>query len=232
MDLEHTVLGGGGGSENTGFSYRDELPSGVITITVSGYSKSIIGPWQTQVKLPDFADGVLPTAIPQACLTKATWDAALLSSVREIPASLGSKLILADIPASDNTSHVLIADLSGAAATDLGLGDGGSLSPDGQTLVFATDEGLKLLSLTTGVITPIPGSSHRDRSPVWSTDSAKIAFTREPTSGLIGAPGPYDLILMDPDGSNQTVLLSDTDFKFCPGLDAVQQSSLIYSQRT
>ena len=60
-------------------------------------------------------------------------------------------------------------------------------------------------------ISDIPDTTRRDQGPVWSPDGAKIAFTRGPESGLIGAPGPYQLMLMDANGSNQTVLLADNE---------------------
>lgn len=213
-DLEHPQLGGGGGSESSGFTYDNGFPTGQITVTLTGYAELITGPWQTAVTLPAFADGTLPTPMPQACLTKATWEAALLSSNREMPVVSGNKLILADILAPDYNYHVLSADLDNLSATDLGLGDGGSLSPDGQTLIYATQEGLKLLALESGEITAVPDTSRRDRGPLWSPDGTQIAFTRGPASGLIGGPGPYDLILMNADGSNQTVLLADNEANY------------------
>ena len=150
MDLDNSMLGGGGGENSTGFSYSSTFPNGEITITLTSYTERINGPWQTTVTLPAFTDGALPTAMSEACLTKATWDAALLNSSREIPVELGGVLILEDVLAPDYYYHILSASLSGDEPTDLGLGTGGSLSPDGQTLVYATDEGLKFLTLVTG----------------------------------------------------------------------------------
>lgn len=209
MDLENPQLGGGGGEDSTGFTYINGFPTGKITITLTSYSARILGPWQVQVELPAFSDGGLPTDLPEACLTKTTWDAALLSGYSELPETLEGMLILADTPAPDYTYHVLSADLWGDETTNLDLGDGGSLSPDRQTVVYATQEGLKLLTLATGDVNSIPDTTRRDRDPVWSPDGTKIAFTRGQSSGLIGGAGLSDLMLMDADGSHQTVLLSD-----------------------
>ena len=37
---------------------------------------------------------------------------------------------------------------------------------------------------------------------LWSPDGQTIAFTRGPSSGLIGAPGPYNIVLTNVDGTN------------------------------
>jgi len=39
-------------------------------------------------------------------------------------------------------------------------------------------------------------------NPLWSPDGQTIAFTRGPSSGLIGAPGPYNIMLTSVDGTN------------------------------
>jgi Tol biopolymer transport system component len=39
-------------------------------------------------------------------------------------------------------------------------------------------------------------------NPLWSPDGQTIAFTRGPSSGLIGAPGPYNIMLTNTDGTN------------------------------
>ncbi len=215
MDLEHPQLGGGGGSESSGFTYDNGFPAGEITITLTGYAELITGPWKSDVTLPAFADGALPTPTPQACLTKTTWDAALLSSDYEMPDFSSTRLVRADIIAPENLYHVLIADLASLGTTDLGLGEGGSLSPDGQTLVYATQEGLKLLNLATGEITDVLDTTRRDHGPIWSPDGTQIAFTRGPASGLAGGgPGPFNLMLMNSDGSNQTVLLANNEANY------------------
>ena len=38
-------------------------------------------------------------------------------------------------------------------------------------------------------------------NPLWSPDGQTIAFTRGPSSGLIGAPGPYNIVVTNVDGS-------------------------------
>lgn len=214
LDLEHPLLGGGGGDSSTAFSYKEGFPTGVIKISVTGYDELVPGPWEAQVDLPAFKDGAQPTALPEACITASSWKNALLSSSRELPGEVGKNLIMDDPLEPDFLYHVLRADLTKGKAVDLGPGDDGSISPDGQTLIYATEDGLKFLSLSTGEIQTIPDTSRRDRGPLWSPDGTKIAFTRGPASGLIGAAGPHDLMLMDADGSNQKTLLSDNEGNF------------------
>lgn len=195
-----------------GFINCGRIPEGPITLSVIAYTEKITGPWQAEVDLPAFTDGGLPTPMPESCLTASTWSAALNSSYREIPLNLlEGKLILASTLAPDYYYHVVSADLTGADQTDLDRGDGGSLSPDGKSLVYATNGGLKLMTLETGETHIIADTTRRDQGPVWSPDGTKIAFTRGPGIGKINAPGPYELMLMDADGSNITTLLSNAE---------------------
>ncbi len=211
--LDHPQCHGEGGLiDGFGFIYCATIPESPITLTVTAYTEKITGPWQAEVDLPAFTDGALPTPMPQACLTESTWKAALGNASLNIPESLlDGKLILASTLAPDYYYHVVSAELTGADPIDLGRGDGGSLSPDGKTLVFATNGGLKLMSLETGESHLIADTTRRDRDPLWSPDGTKIAFTRGPGIGKINAPGPYELMLMDADGSNITALLSDSE---------------------
>ena len=209
MDLEHPLLGGGGGSDSTGFSYLDGFPTGVITVTLFSYSVQVTGPWQTSVDLPAITVGSAPTPLPGACLTQSAWTSALNSGSQQIPADLGGQLILENILPSDNLYHVMSTTTSGSIPLDLGLGDEGSLSPDGKTLIFSTDEGLVFRDMVSGDISLVAGTSRRDRGAIWSPDGSLIAFSKGPASGLIGAPGPYELMIMDADGSNQRYLLAN-----------------------
>jgi len=212
-----------------GFINCGRIPESPITLTVTAYTQKITGPWQAEVDLPAFTDGALPTPIPQACLTASTWKTALSNASLKIPDSfIDGKLILASTLAPDYYYHVVSADLAGADPSDLGRGDGGSLSPDGKTLVFATNGGLKLMSPKTGEFHLITDTTRRDRDPVWSPDGKKIAFTRGPGIGKINAPGPYELMLMDADGSNITTLLSNAEANTAQTW-VPSSSTLIYS---
>jgi hypothetical protein len=208
MDLDHPLLGGGGGDNNTGFTYRDGFPAGVITITLASYEERIAGPWEAAIDLPAFTDGSAPTPLPEACLTQSSWISALNSGNLTLPASLGGQLILMNILPSDNYYHVMSTQLSGSSPTDLGLGDNGSLSPDGKTFVYSTDEGLTFRDMASGKTRLVAGTTKRDRGTIWSPDGSMIAFSKGPASGLIGAAGPYELMIMNSDGSNQHSLLS------------------------
>ncbi|MEA5077077.1 MAG: hypothetical protein VB013_00775 [Anaerolineaceae bacterium] len=209
QDLEHAMSGGGGGDNNTGFSYQDGFPSGIITITLTAYDELLTGPWEASIDLPSFTEGSAPTALPKACLTNSSWSEALNSSNRELPQELGGHLILMGTLAPDYYYHVLSADLTGNAPIDLGLGDNGSLSPDQKSLIYSTNDGLIIRDMTSGETHLVADTSRRDRGALWSPDGSLIAFSRGPASGLIGAAGPYELMIMNADGSDQHKLLED-----------------------
>jgi Tol biopolymer transport system component len=209
MDLDHPMLGGGGGGSNTGFTYRDGFPNGVITITLTSYDERITGPWEATIDLPAFTEGTAPTPLPEACLTQSSWAEALNSSNRDFPAGLGGHLILMDILPPDNYYHVMSAELPGNNPIDLGLGDAGSLSPDQKTVIYSTNDGLLVRDMASGETHLVSGTSRRDRGALWSPDGSLIAFSRGPASGLIGAAGSNELMIMNVDGSNQQKLLAD-----------------------
>lgn len=209
MDLDHPMLGGGGGGSNTGFTYRDGFPVGEITITLTGYDERIAGPWEATIDLLAFSDGTAPNPLPEACLTQSTWSAALNSGNRVLPDGLGGQLILMNILPPENYYHVMSAELTGNKPVDLGIGDNGSLSPDLNTLVYSTDNGLMIRNMVSGETHLVSGTTRRDRGALWSPDGRLIAFSRGPASGLIGAAGAHELMIMNADGSNQRKLIDN-----------------------
>ncbi|PKN94665.1 MAG: hypothetical protein CVU45_00935 [Chloroflexi bacterium HGW-Chloroflexi-7] len=209
MDLDHPLLGGGGGDSNTGFTYRDGFPKGIITITLTSYDEFIPGPWEATIDLPAFTDGSAPTPLPEACLTQSSWTAALNSSSMDLPEGVGGQLILMDILPPDNYYHIMSATLTGSKPIDMGIGDGGSLSPDGKTLIYSTNDGLTFRDIASGETHFVEGTSRRDLGALWSPDGSLIAFSKGPVTGLIGAAGPHELMIMNSDGSDQRKLLAD-----------------------
>lgn len=208
-DLDHPMLGGGGGESNTGFTYRDGFPAGVIKITLTSYDELVSGPWETTINLPAFTQDTAPTPLPEACLTSSSWTEALNSNNRELPPELDGHLILMGTLPPDYYYHVLSAELTGNSPIDLGEGDNGSLSPDLKTLIYSTTDGLMVRDMVSGETHLVAGTSRRDRGALWSPDGSLIAFSRGPASGLIGAAGPYELMIMNADGSDQHKLLEE-----------------------
>ena len=194
-DMAHALLPGGGGPGSYGFSYRDGFPSGKITVTITSASLNIPGPWKLGVDLPALVNGNSPEETTGACLTQSTWQAALKEHPA-IPEELRD--MLAAIP--DELEEKLQA-----------AGDSGALSPDGRQIIYESDSGLQRMELASGVVTPVQDTGKNDRGVLWSPDGTKIAFTRGPASGLIGAPGPYSLMIANPDGSQQQTLLANAD---------------------
>ena len=227
MDLEHPLLGGGGGEpDSAGFTYRDGFPDGQIEVTLASISLKITGPWQATINLPEFSDGNQPTQIPTACLTQSTWNSALKNKLAAFPEDLPGKLILSSYAEPDFIYKVVTSNLDGSNQTILATGNDGSLSPDKKKVVYASSEGLKLLDLSTGITTAIPDTTENDQGPIWSPDGSKIAFTRKPASRLVGALGANNLMIMDADGSNQSVLLENNDANIAQAWLADGQSLL------
>ena len=208
-DSEHDILGGGGGDVNTSFTYKETVPSGRVKLYVCGFSQKISGPWQIKINLPASIEDTTPTAIPEACLTNASWKAALQNPAAELPQGLGTRMLLADTPAPEFIYHVLLASIPDLGIEDIGKAYSGSLSPDGKKVVLGTDEGIKIITLEDHQQVLVADTTRRDMNPVWSPDGTEIAFTRGPIAGMMGGSGPYQLMLVYADGTDLRALLAD-----------------------
>jgi len=211
MDLDHKILGGGGGPGSTGFTYAGEFPQGVLHLTVTGLSVNITGGWQTTVELPELANPATPAALPAACMTQAAWRSALQSSKGAIPAGLSGTLAISEPLEPDFYYWVMTAKLDGSEPGKISKGDNPSLSPDNSRIIYSDQTGLQLYDLASGAQTTLAGTTRSDRGTLWSPNGTQIAFTRGPASGLIGGPGPRSIVLANPDGSNQRALVENSD---------------------
>ncbi len=210
MDFDHPLMGGGGSDESYGFTYQDGFPIGPIQLTLAGVSVNVQGPWEVNVELPAFADGKLPIPIASACLTYDTWQKAV-DKPAALPTSLGGTLGFYNYLVSDQKFHVMTAKPDDKSWKVLAEGADISLSPDGSSAVYAGDASLESIDLISGLSRPIEGTGKNDRGAIWSPDGSRIAFTRGPASGLLGGPGPYSLMLVNPDGTDQKALLANAD---------------------
>jgi len=110
-----------------------------------------------------------------------------------------------------------VVQLDGSEKKSLGLGSAPSLSPDGTRVVYVSpskdgpSDGLYITDLASGTRTHLLGTTTGDINSIWSPDGSKIAFTRGLSSGLIGAPGPYNIMVTNIDGSDSRQLTDGTD---------------------
>jgi Tol biopolymer transport system component len=124
-----------------------------------------------------------------------------------LPAGLKGTLALAELPPPDYYYQVSVAKLDSSSLKSIGYGSAPSLSPAGTRVVHmgpAIDgpaDGLYITDVASGNTSRLPGTTKGDMSPLWSPDGQTIAFTRGPSSGLIGAPGPYNIVVTNVDGS-------------------------------
>lgn len=210
MDLDHMMLGGGGGQDNYGFSYQDGFPSGEINVTLNYVTIILAGPWETSVDLPAMTSSVIATDVPGACLTKSSWKSAV-TKASPLPEGLDGKLAMFALLESDQNYHVMTANLDGTNQQILASGTGISLSPDGSQIIYNSDIGLQTMDLNSTVSTALMDRGTNDFGAIWSPDGKKIAYTRGPDSALIGAPGPYSVFMSNPDGTEQRPLVENGD---------------------
>ena len=214
FDHDHPLAGGGGGAPGafsrtftSGFSYQGALPEGPITIHAESFYTSLPGHWQAQWTPPETQTQSAPPPLGPACLTRESWQQALQQRV-PLPADLNGTLALFDVSPPTYNYQVSVARLDGSDAKSIGFGSAPSLSPDGMRVIHmgpAVDgpaDGLYITDLASGNTARLPGTTRGDINPLWSPDGQKIVFTRGPSSGLIGAPGSYNIFLADVDGSN------------------------------
>jgi hypothetical protein len=214
MDVDHKQLGGGGGENSTGFTYQDGFPGGPLTLSVSAVSMSLSGPWQASIDLPALANAESSTPTADACLTHSTWKQAVLKGTPALPAGLTGRLAMARLSEADFYYRAVTVNLDGSALQERGQGNSPALSPDGSRLIYNGDDGLRLVDLTTGNTTTLPGTTRSDRDALWSPDGSRFAFTRGPSSGPIGAPGPHSIFVASADGSNLHAVLQNGEGNF------------------
>lgn len=185
---------------------RTELPPGPMEVRVTG--AVLWGPWQAEWTPPATTSTAPPTltaALPthaEACLTGESWRQALSKNV-PIPSNLTGKLVLAN-----PSGEINMANLVSGERKLIGNGDAPSLSPDisrvamtGPIIDSQPPNGLYVTDLVSGNTTLLPGTAAGDSAPLWSPDGTMVAFTRGP-AGEIGAPGAYNIMVMNTDGSN------------------------------
>jgi WD40 repeat protein len=213
LDKEHPltgIAGGGGGSFSIGpftsdLYYNEPLPKGPLTVTVTSISAQLPGHWEAAWTPPQTQ--TLSTPQLSACLTRESWRQAVQAQP-SLPAGLSGTLALSGPLPPDYYYQMSIAKLTDSAPKSIGFGSVPSLSPDGTRVVHmgpvvnSPADGLYITDLASGNTTLLPGTTRGDMNPLWSPDGQTIAFTRGPSSGLIGAPGPYNILLTNADGTN------------------------------
>ena len=213
FDLVHPLAGGGGGGGGTagvfsaGFSYAGAMPEGPITVNVESISVNLPGPWKAEWTPPVTEGQIKPTPLPEACLTRESWPQALKQHA-SLPTEPTGTLALFDVVPPTYNYEVSVVKLDGTILNSVGFGSSPSLSPDGTRVVYigpsvdGPADGLYIMDLASGNTTRLPGTTKGDINPLWSPDGSRIAFTRGPSSGLIGAPGAYNVAVVNPDGSD------------------------------
>jgi hypothetical protein len=213
FDKDHPLGGGGGGGGSftgifsSGFSYAGDIPEGPITVHVESIGFSLPAHLETSWTPPATTPKVDPTPQASACLTRESWQQALQAHA-SLPPNVTGTLALSDLLPPTYNYEVSVAKLDGSGQKAYGFGFGPSLSPDGTRIVHqgpmiaAPSDGLYITDLSSGNSVIVPGTGLGDMGALWSQDGQKIAFTRGPSSGLIGAPGPYNVMIMNVDGSD------------------------------
>jgi hypothetical protein len=213
FDKDHPLAGGGGGGGfftgifSSGFSYIGEMPLGPITVNIESIGFSLPTGLEASWTPPATTPQVAATPQLSACLTRESWQEALQAHA-SLPSNITGTLALSDLLSSTYNYQVSVAKLDGGGQKVYGFGFGPSLSPDGTRMVHqgpmnaAPSDGLYITDLSSGDSVIVPGTGMGDMGALWSRNGQKIAFTRGPSSGLIGAPGPYSIMLMNVDGSD------------------------------
>ena len=221
VDREYAWLGGGGGGGGSfagrfsaGFTYQGSIPQGPITVSVESMWVQVPGHWEASWTPPQLQASAAP--YDSACLTRDTWEQALTQNA-SVPAGLDGRLGVMQVLPPTYNFEVAIVQLASGNIRSIGAGSAPSLSSDGKFVAYVgpnvdgPSDGLYMTDLASGDSLRIPGTSKGDVGPLLSPDGGRLLFTRGPSSGLIGAPGPYTVMLANIDGSDMHALTQGPD---------------------
>ena len=225
IDQAHPLAGGGGGGGgssgifSTGFSYAGAMPEGPITVNVESITVNLPGPWKAAWTPPEPEPQSMSTAQNSACITRESWQQALQAHA-SLPTGLTGTLALSRLQPPEFQYQAAVVKLDGSDLKTIGYGFAPSLSPDKTRVVYVGPainrpaDGLYITDIASGNTALLPGTTTGDMGPLWSPDGQKVAFTRGPSSGLIGAPGPYTLMVTDANGANLRQLTTGSEVSY------------------
>jgi len=212
----------GGKLQANGFSFgggstRDAQTGQLVTYVLSGahftfplklsaLGATLAGDWETTWN-PPAAAGAAPPPVLNACLTQTGWQQALAAGAA-VPAGLGGQLVVYGpiqgqvLAGAPNNYGLFLAGLDGRQQV-LGNGVWPALAPDGKTLAYAWDDGLRLRDLASGADRLLPGTTSADYNPRWSPDGAALAFVRG---------DEHSLYVVGVDGQNLRRLATSADY--------------------
>lgn len=207
-DVHSAPAGGGGGGAGDGnfqtsVAYSGSVPQGKLTVTVSNLSLSVRGPWSIDWQPQDAASLPAPTppTASAACVTDESWAQALAAGPSPLPAGLPGKLVTFGPNVDGSAYGVRVLDLAGRTDVFIGAGSWPVVSPDGTRIVTTGDRGLAVYDISTGDVSPIPGTDASDYRMLWSPDGLRIAFVRSRTN---------QILVVYADGSGQQSVLDNS----------------------
>lgn len=179
LDNESKMLGGGGGGEPGGEFFVQEMeydyvPEGQHRFTAETFYSLLEGPWRAEVDIPP---AVAATSTPptKACLTEATWQAAV-SSPQPLPSEIGGRILLDSFEAGAMLPTLVLSELGSADRVVIGQGSWATISPDGQSVAFAY-QGLRIMHLASGRVRLLIAEDS-SYSLAWSPNGQRIALIR------------------------------------------------------
>lgn len=179
-----SAIGGGGGRDGSGRIGKSlsftQRPVGHLNLRITHLWKVEATPLLSTTWTPSSVQsGARDTSSPEVCL-----DANTLATLPNPPSSLkGTVIVLQTHP----QMQIVRADLTVAQSQILVQGSArAAVSPDGDHLAYATEEGLVIQNLASGETTVIPGQFGDSLS--WSPDAQRVAG--------VNANGQYGIFVL------------------------------------
>jgi hypothetical protein len=199
----------------SGYNLDGSLPAGPLTLTVTGYTLRLPGPWEvewTPAAIPTPAAVTNPSN-QGACLTESTWKEAL-SNPRPLNEKVTSRILVEQETADPNVRSLTLMQLDGAEPQVVSeSGHDAAISLDGQYAAYLAPDGLTVQALNGGSKLVIPETANINGvfRAFWPSHGPRLAYTGTP-----GGASP-NIYLTDLDGSNPILAPSPEPIRLMQG---------------